>query len=139
MRDYWNDPATKLRTELYVVGIQPSADNEVIAANAGSWFSEMDANEKSSIIATMRSDDQRDDEGLLYAVKLREVEEWVAMNSPARVRARYEATADQYEHQDIRLAVMFRIVDGDPAFATEFPEWVVVLRPKPPPEKGASW
>lgn len=68
-----------------------------------------------------------DDQGLAYAVKQREAEEWVAVNSPADVRAKL-ASADQYEQQDIRLAVRFRILEGDSAFATEFPELVAELK-----------
>jgi len=68
-----------------------------------------------------------DDQGLVYAIKQREAEEWVAVNTPADVRIRL-ASADQYEQQDIRLAVRFRILEGDSAFAAEFPELVAELQ-----------
>jgi hypothetical protein len=67
-----------------------------------------------------------DEQGLVYAVKQRDAEEWVAINTPADVRVKL-ALADQYEQQDIRLAVRFRILEGDSAFATEFPELVAEL------------
>lgn len=55
MRDYWTDNAMKLQVELTAAGIELSAADDVIAANAGGWFASMSANEKASVIATMRN------------------------------------------------------------------------------------
>lgn len=54
-RVYWAEGAAKLRAELTAAGIELSAADDVIAANAGGWFAAMSANEKSSVIATMRN------------------------------------------------------------------------------------
>lgn len=53
--DYWTENAVKLQTELVAAGIDLNAASNVIATNAGAWFAEMDANVKSSVIATMRN------------------------------------------------------------------------------------
>ena len=55
MRDYWTENAVKLQTELEAAGVETSAADEVIAANGGGWFAATGANEKASVIATMRS------------------------------------------------------------------------------------
>lgn len=55
MSDYWTKSAEKLQAELACAGIESSASEDVIAANAGGWFAAMSANEKTSVIATMRS------------------------------------------------------------------------------------
>lgn len=54
MRDYWSENAVKLQAELQAAGLDTNAADEVIAANAGGWFAAMSANEKASVIATMR-------------------------------------------------------------------------------------
>jgi len=55
IRGYWTKQAEKLQAELVAAEIEQSATDDVIAANAGGWFAAMSANEKSAVIATMRS------------------------------------------------------------------------------------
>jgi hypothetical protein len=55
MRDYWTNSALKLQAELETAGVELNAAEDVIAANAGGWFAAMSANEKSSVITTMRN------------------------------------------------------------------------------------
>lgn len=55
MHDFWTPSAVKLQAELDAAGVALSAADEVIAANAGGWFAAMGANEKASVIATMRN------------------------------------------------------------------------------------
>lgn len=54
MNDYWTEKATKLQAELVKCNLGADAADDVIAANAGGWFAAMSANEKASVIATMR-------------------------------------------------------------------------------------
>jgi hypothetical protein len=55
MRDYWTETAAKLQAELEAAGIELSAADDVIGANAGGWFAALSANAKASVIATMRN------------------------------------------------------------------------------------
>lgn len=55
MRDFWTDNAAKLQAELATAGVELSTADDLIAANAGGWFAAMSANEKVSVIATMRN------------------------------------------------------------------------------------
>lgn len=55
MRDFWTENAVKLQAELDAAGVELSAADDMIAANAGGWFAAMGANEKASVIATMRT------------------------------------------------------------------------------------
>lgn len=55
MNDHWTENAAKLHDELTATQIELSAADDVIAANAGGWFAAMGANEKASVIATMRN------------------------------------------------------------------------------------
>lgn len=55
MRDHWTENATKRQAELATAGVELGAADDVIAANAGGWFAAMGANEKASVIATMRT------------------------------------------------------------------------------------
>ncbi|NTB05886.1 hypothetical protein [Agrobacterium tumefaciens] len=55
MHNYWTNNAEKLQAELVAAGIEPGAAEDVIATNAGGWFAALSANEKASVIASMRS------------------------------------------------------------------------------------
>ena len=55
MQDYWLENAKKLKAELVAADLDASAADDVITTIAGGWFAAMGANEKASVIATMRT------------------------------------------------------------------------------------
>jgi len=53
--DYWAESADKLRSELVARRISPDAKDDVITANAGDWFIELDDGTQQAILKTMRA------------------------------------------------------------------------------------
>lgn len=52
--DFWKEYAARLQGELAAAGVDVTAPSEVIAANAGAWFAELQENTQAALITGLR-------------------------------------------------------------------------------------
>lgn len=53
--DFWKAYATRLQGDLAAAAVDVTAPSEVIAANAGAWFAELQQNTQAALIGVLRN------------------------------------------------------------------------------------